>query len=45
MGLLMLAAVLEKAGHQVHLLDANTAARRLSASLIVGEHTGSGLDN
>ncbi len=35
MGLLMLAAVLEKAGHQVHLLDANAANRRLTSAEIV----------
>ena len=32
MGMLMLAAVLEKAGHKVHLLDANAANRRLTTS-------------
>ncbi|MEN6448878.1 MAG: radical SAM protein [Thermoguttaceae bacterium] len=35
MGLMMLAAVLEKAGHRVHLLDANAANRRLSTEQIV----------
>jgi anaerobic magnesium-protoporphyrin IX monomethyl ester cyclase len=35
MGMLMLAAVLEKAGHSVRLLDANAAARRLAADEIV----------
>ena len=35
MGMLMLAAVLEKAGHQVHLLDANAANRRLTTEQIV----------
>jgi radical SAM superfamily enzyme YgiQ (UPF0313 family) len=35
MGMLMLAAVLEKAGHEVRLLDANAAGRRLSAADIV----------
>jgi anaerobic magnesium-protoporphyrin IX monomethyl ester cyclase len=35
MGLLMLAAVLEKAGYQVHLLDANAANRRLTSAQIV----------
>ena len=35
MGMLMLAAVLEKAGHRVHLLDANAANRRLDAEQIV----------
>jgi len=35
MGLLMLAAVLEKAGYDVHLLDANAVKRRLTASEIV----------
>jgi anaerobic magnesium-protoporphyrin IX monomethyl ester cyclase len=32
MGMLMLAAVLDKAGYQVRLLDANAAARRLSSA-------------
>lgn len=35
MGLLMLAAVLEKAGYQVHLLDANAADRRLTTPEII----------
>jgi anaerobic magnesium-protoporphyrin IX monomethyl ester cyclase len=35
MGLLMLAAVLERAGHQVHLLDANAARRKLATPQIV----------
>ncbi len=35
MGMLMLAAVLEKAGHRVHLLDANAAARKLTSAEIV----------
>jgi anaerobic magnesium-protoporphyrin IX monomethyl ester cyclase len=35
MGMLMLAAVLEKAGYRVHLLDANAAGRRLTAVQIV----------
>jgi radical SAM superfamily enzyme YgiQ (UPF0313 family) len=35
MGLMMLAAVLEKAGHQVHLLDANAANRRLDTEIII----------
>jgi radical SAM superfamily enzyme YgiQ (UPF0313 family) len=35
MGMLMLAAVLEKAGHQVHLLDANAANHRLTSEQIV----------
>ncbi len=35
MGLLMLGAVLEKAGYQVHLLDANAARRRLTTEQIV----------
>jgi anaerobic magnesium-protoporphyrin IX monomethyl ester cyclase len=35
MGLLMLAAVLEKAGHEIHLLDANAANHRLSTEQIV----------
>ncbi len=34
MGMLMLAAVLEKAGHSVRLLDANAAGRRLAAEEI-----------
>jgi anaerobic magnesium-protoporphyrin IX monomethyl ester cyclase len=37
MGMLMLAAVLQRAGHQVHLLDANAANHRLSTEQIV-EH-------
>ncbi|HUT95023.1 MAG TPA: radical SAM protein [Thermoguttaceae bacterium] len=39
MALTMLAAVLEEAGHQVHLLDANAAARRRSTAQIVDEAT------
>jgi len=35
MGMLMLAAVLEKAGYQVHLLDANAANHRLTTEEIV----------
>lgn len=35
LGMLLLAAVLEKAGHQVHLLDANAAAHRRSNEEIV----------
>ena len=35
MGLLMLAAVLEKAGYEVHLLDANAANRSLASPEIV----------
>jgi anaerobic magnesium-protoporphyrin IX monomethyl ester cyclase len=35
MGMLMLAAVLEKAGHQVRLLDANAANHRLTTDEIV----------
>ena len=35
MGLLMLAAVLEKTGYEVRLLDANAAARRLGAEEII----------
>jgi anaerobic magnesium-protoporphyrin IX monomethyl ester cyclase len=35
MGILMLAAVLERAGHEVHLLDANAANRRLTSTEIV----------
>jgi anaerobic magnesium-protoporphyrin IX monomethyl ester cyclase len=35
MGLLMLAAVLEKAGYRVHLLDANAAARRRTSAEVV----------
>lgn len=35
MGMLMLAAVLERAGHDVHLLDANAARRQLNSSDIV----------
>jgi anaerobic magnesium-protoporphyrin IX monomethyl ester cyclase len=34
MGMLMLAAVLEKAGYEVHLLDANAANRRMSSDQI-----------
>ncbi len=37
MGLLMLAAVLEKAGQRPRLLDANAAARKLSAEEIVAD--------
>lgn len=37
MGLMMLAAVLEKEGHEVRLLDANAAARHRSADDIVAE--------
>jgi len=37
MALMMLAAVLEKAGHQVHLLDANGAGRRRTTAEIVEE--------
>ena len=40
MGMLMLAAVLEKAGHEVRLLDANAASRRLSTAEIVGDRRG-----
>ena len=39
MALTMLAAVLEQAGHRVHLLDANAAARRRSTDEIVDEAT------
>jgi anaerobic magnesium-protoporphyrin IX monomethyl ester cyclase len=35
MGLLMLGAVLEQAGHEVHLLDANAARKRLTSDRIV----------
>ncbi len=35
MGMLMLASVLEQAGHQVQLLDANAARRRLTSEQIV----------
>lgn len=35
MGLLMLGAVLDKAGYDVHLLDANAANRKLSAADVV----------
>jgi radical SAM superfamily enzyme YgiQ (UPF0313 family) len=35
MGMMMLAAVLEQAGHQVHLLDANAAHHRLTTEQIV----------
>ncbi len=35
MGMMMLAAVLEQAGHQVRLLDANAANRRLATAEIV----------
>lgn len=35
MGMLMLAAVLERAGHRVQLLDANAARRRLTTTQIV----------
>ena len=35
MGMMMLAAVLERAGYQVRLLDANAARKRLSAAEIV----------
>lgn len=35
MGMMMLAAVLEKAGHRVRLLDANAACRRLTSDEIV----------
>jgi anaerobic magnesium-protoporphyrin IX monomethyl ester cyclase len=34
MGMMMLAAVLEKAGHEVHLVDANAANRRLTTEEI-----------
>lgn len=37
MALTMLAAVLEKAGYQVHLLDANAAARKRTTEEIVSE--------